>query len=73
MLRQRLHYVPDTHTESNFDDVFLHSIDGNDGNDYIEKPGCMPPFITRILNWLSFWKKKEANRPKSICDIDDLV
>jgi hypothetical protein len=75
MLRQkhRLHYIPNTRGDTNFEDVFLHSIDENDVYDHPAKPGCMPPFVTRFIEWISFWKRKEPSRPKSICDIDEMV
>ncbi len=70
MLRQRLHYDPNSRDTSDFDDILLHSIDKNDSP---VETGCMPPFLLRLFDWLSFWKRKEKSRSKSVCEIDDIV
>jgi hypothetical protein len=69
--KHRLQYDPNSHGESNFDDVFLHSIDEHELEER-QETGCMPPFLMRFIDWISFWKHTDKVRTP-ICDIDSIV
>lgn len=71
MLRTRIQYKPDSSITSRYDDVFLHSVDETDYEEFTQPPetGCIPPFIISFLKWLKLWKTDP--RIKSRMNVDE--